>query len=148
MINGNTRLYQLKVPMLIRIEMMFTMIATHQAHDRILHSPTATASVTIPMSSKRAPRLATNAPSGPAPTEPAIAPRAIRPRPPRISAIPARNDKIAIIVTPIGRRCGGAYAGGGALGGGIVPAGGPDIGNLNPALKYHYISILDKNRRH
>src|SRR2546422_4518952 len=148
MIRGNMRLNQLNVPMLMRIEITFTMIATHQAHERILQSPIATARVIIPSRSNRTPRIPTNAPSGPAPAAPAIAPRAMSPSPPTISASPARNDRIAIIATPIGRfgAMGAPYIPGGAMGGGIVPAGAA-IDNLWAASGQHYINIPDKIAR-
>src|SRR6266508_5637634 len=150
MINGSTRPYQLYVPMATRIEITFTMIATHHAHERILQSPIATAIVTMPSRSSTAPMTPMNAASGPytdgSMTAPDIAETAMRPRPTTISASPARNDKIARIATPIGR-FGGICAGyipGGAIGGGIDPEGGIAIENLQRESGEHYINIVNK----
>src|SRR6266571_3663039 len=125
MISGKMRLNQLNEAMLITTEITFTMMATHHAHERIRQRPIATPSVMRPMSSNTPPMTAVSAPKTPAPAPPTIAPRAMSPSPPTISASPARNDRIAIIVTPIGRRGGaGAYPPGGGMGGGIVPGAG------------------------
>src|SRR3989442_15700372 len=116
---------QLAVTMLMTIETTYTMTATHQAHDRILQRPTATTRVTIPSSSKMPPKTAASPPSSPAPATPTITPTAMRPSPRTMKPSPARNDRIAIIATPIVRfgAIGAPYIPGGAIGGGIVPAG-------------------------
>src|SRR3981189_3862402 len=114
----------------MRTEIKFTMMAIHHAHPRILQSPIATARVTRPSRRRTPPRMAANPAihvGNPAAAN-ATPPRAATPMSPIpaiISASPASPDRIERIVTPSGRLGGtGAYAPGGGIGGGIVPADG------------------------
>src|SRR6267143_70709 len=138
--------------MLTASDMMFTMSAIHHAHERIRHKPIATPSVMSPRIRRTPPMIPAKAARKPAP---AVAPQAARPKsatPPRISTSPARNDRIAMIVTPMGRLGGIApYMPGGGIEGGMllggIAAGGEAIDySLGSTSRSHYISITNKNR--
>src|SRR5712664_2033723 len=129
--------------MLSTTDMRFTMSAIHHAHERIRHKPIATASVMSPRIRRTPPIIPAKAARKPAP---AVAPRAASPNKPiprKSSPIPARNDRIAMIATPMGRLGGIApYMPGGiggGMAGGIPPDGGAAIDSPSPRHRGYII---------
>src|SRR5216684_6995397 len=129
--------------MLSTIDRRFTMSAIHHAHERIRHKPIATARVMSPRIRRTPPIIPAKAARKPAP---AVAPKAASPKsatPPRISTSPARNDRIAMIATPMGLLGGIApYMPGGiggGMAGGIPPDGGAAIDSPSPRHRGYII---------